>query len=458
MPNAARAVQAHPREAAARAIEAAPLPLVLDADRALLRTGIAAERLVAGLSRRALRLDLLPVRDELVAFAAAEREAGRPVHLVTDAPQAVAEALAARFEFVDGAFGREDGDDGGKAARLAARFPAGFAYAGDPAAEPEVWAAAATRVPVGTGGIEDEVLARFPREAAGLRVWAKALRLHQWAKNALVFVPILLGGRALDAAAWSSGLLMFLALGVLASSTYLVNDLVDLADDRRHWSKRTRPLAAGTLPIGRALAAVPLGATAAFGLAWLAGGAAGLAFAGLYLAVTLAYSLRLKREPILDVTVLAALFTVRIAAGVAVTGVAWSAWLLAFSMLLFLSLSLAKRHTEAVRMQRHGATAARGYVAADAPILLALGVASATASIVLLVLYLIEEAFKAGFYAAPQMLWALPVVLFLWLGRIWLLCGRGQLHDDPVSFALRDRVSLGHGALVAGAVGLAIFL
>jgi 4-hydroxybenzoate polyprenyltransferase len=456
MSNAARAVL-EPNGTTRRAeVPAAALPLVIDAERALLRADLSGERVAARLAGRALRPDLLPVRDELAAFAAAERESGRPVHLVTDAPREVAEALAARFEFVDEVLWH---DGRGKAARLAERFPHGFAYAGDPAAEAAVWALAGAAVPVGPGaGARGETLARFARERAGLKVWARALRLHQWAKNALVFVALMLGGRALDLAAWEAAGLMFLALGVLASSTYLVNDLVDLADDRRHWSKRERPLASGRLPVRLALAAVPAGVALAFALAWLAGGLAGTAFAGAYLGVTLAYSLRLKREPILDVAVLAALFTLRIAAGVAVTGVAWSAWLLAFSMLLFLSLSLAKRHTEAVRMLRHGTTAARGYVAADAPILLALGVASATASIVLLVLYLIEEAFKAGFYAAPQALWALPVVLFLWLGRIWLLCGRGQLHDDPVSFALRDRASLGHGVLVAAAVGVAILL
>ena len=170
----------------------------------------------------------------------------------------------------------------------------------------------------------------------------------------------------------------------------------------------------------------------------------------------MAYSFRLKREPIVDVVLLASLFTMRLWVGVVVAGVVFSTWLLVFSMFFFLSLSLAKRQTEIVRMVALGINSApgRGYHATDAPFVLASGVATMMATVLIMVIYLIEDAFPEGLYKHPNFLWALPVVIFLWLARIWLLCHRGELDDDPVAFALKDRLSLVYAG-VMGAVFLA---
>lgn len=269
----------------------------------------------------------------------------------------------------------------------------------------------------------------------------------------LVFVPLVLGGRAGDAQAWGSAGLAFLALGLVASASYLLNDLLDLSHDRAHWSKRERPLASGRLPIATGLAAIVLG---------LAGGLAVAAWAGAavltgviaYLALTLTYSAWLKRVPMLDALTLGSLFSLRIAVGVAAVAVAWSPWLLTFSMFLFTSLSFAKRHTElrgAARRGQAGTIAGRGYEPADEPVVLAFGIASGLASVVIFILYLANEAFRHAALAAPLALWSFPLILVLFMGRVWLLAGRDALHDDPVAFAVRDRPSL----MLAGVAGLA---
>ena len=169
-----------------------------------------------------------------------------------------------------------------------------------------------------------------------------------------------------------------------------------------------------------------------------------------YAALTFAYSLWMKRIPILDVLALSVLFTMRLFFGIELAEVSISSWLLVFSMFVFMSLSLAKRHTEVGRSCALGreTISGRGYVAADAPLIFGLGLASAVGAVLIMVLYLINEAFGATFYRSPLMLWPVPAVLFLWLGRIWLLAGRDQLDDDPIRFAVRDRTSVGLGGLI----------
>jgi 4-hydroxybenzoate polyprenyltransferase len=287
--------------------------------------------------------------------------------------------------------------------------------------------------------------------------YLQALRLHQWAKNTLVVVPLILGGKAYDVVAWGRLAVGFLALSLLASATYLINDIRDVEDDRRHWSKCNRPIANGTLPIAHARAMAGVGVIASFALG-ISMGLGAAAILALYLVLSLAYSFQLKREPIVDVLALASLFTVRLGLGIVLGEVAFSPWLFVFSMFVFLSVSLAKRFNEVARMSNHGLTRApgRGYDAADEPIVLALGTAAMLGAVLILVIYLIDEAFPATFYAHPYFLWAVPAILFLWLGRIWLLSLRGVVDDDPVLFALKDRTSIAYGALVVIAIVAAI--
>ncbi|WP_020180578.1 UbiA family prenyltransferase [Methylopila sp. M107] len=293
---------------------------------------------------------------------------------------------------------------------------------------------------------------------AGWRDVLRAARLHQWAKNVLVAVPLVLGGRAFDPDGWLTVLAGALLLGILASSTYVLNDLWDLEDDRRHWTKRRRPFASGRLSVASGLVAAPLGILVALTGALALGSAVFAAFLA-YLGLTLAYSLRVKRIMVLDAFALAALFTMRLVIGITIAAVPASPWLLVFSMFLFASLSLAKRHTEILRVVESGRDRAegRGYIASDGPALIAIGVASGVSAVLVMVLYLIEEAFRAGYYTTPAMLWAFPCALFVFVGRIWIYSGRGQLNDDPVVFAVKDKASLFLGAAMAVAFVAAVF-
>jgi 4-hydroxybenzoate polyprenyltransferase len=274
----------------------------------------------------------------------------------------------------------------------------------------------------------------------------RSLRPHQWVKNALVFVPLVLGGKAGDLAAWKIAAIGFVALCFAVSASYIINDLRDLHHDRSHTSKRLRPLASGELSIRAAIIVAVLSFATGFGIA-ASIGRDEVAMLFLYVAGAVSYSLLWKRVPILDVFVIACLFTFRLGLGVMLADVRISPWLLVFSMFLFLSLAAAKRYTELLRLMPSGVDKlpGRGYVANDAPLVLALGIASMLGAVLILIVYLLEDAFPRAVYGNPMWLWTIPPILFLFLGRIWLLSQRGQMLDDPVAFALKDRVSLLYG-------------
>lgn len=411
---------------------------------------------------------LFPCNPELQAFAEREARRGREIVLATAADRAIAEKVSKRFSFISKVIasdGRTNLSGRAKAEELRKLYPQGFIYAGDSTPDIHVWrqssgavfAGASSRLAEKAAAVTD-IVASFPRRALSLNGLRRGLRLHQWAKNALIFVPLILGGKTTDPTAWIYALDAFLAFGLLASGTYLLNDLWDLHEDRQHWSKKHRPLASGELPIALSIGLMALCGLGALGLA-VAAGPGCVAMLGLYLVLSLSYSFRLKREPIVDVFLLASLFTMRLALGVVVTGVEFSAWLIVFSMFIFLSLSLAKRQTEITRMVAHGQDRApgRGYRASDAPFVLATGVATMMATVLIMVIYLIEDAFPTGFYKHPDFLWGFAVIVFLWLARIWLLCHRGELHDDPVAFALKDRISLFYAAAMGAVFIAAVF-
>jgi 4-hydroxybenzoate polyprenyltransferase len=410
--------------------------------------------------------DLIPANSKVVALAEAEAAAGRPVVLATAADRLLAARIAKRFPFISRVFASDHGVNlkgARKAEALKAAYPQGFIYAGDSAADIDVWRGARGAVTVDARPRVKAEVAKLGIPAVALstqkselRVFFKGARAMQWVKSALVFAPIPLAGRLLDPQAWLHVGLAFIAIGFLASATYLVNDLADLADDRRHWSKRNRALAAGLMPIASALRLIPAMAVIALALASLLGWGV-FATVVAYGVTTLSYSLALKRVPLLDTLMLAGMFSLRLLLGVAAIGAVLSPWLFVFSMAIFLSISLAKRHTEVMRMQKQGKTeaAGRGYRAADEPLLLGLGAGAAIVATFVLCLYLMDDAARATHYHAPQFLWIAPMAIFLWLGRIWLLSQRGELDDDPVAFAVKDRVSIALGAATGLAFALA---
>jgi 4-hydroxybenzoate polyprenyltransferase len=467
-------------------------PLVLDLDRTLIRTDLLFEALAAALHNNpfvifsavfwllqgkahlkrklaeftSVDLESVPVNASVQSFAESEHQRGRMVILATAADEMLANRIARRFSFISRVFASNGVNNlrgEAKAAVLCEAFPQGFVYAADSHSDIPVWSAAVGIVVVEANRKTERAAIAlkkpiwiFPQKPLTSKLVSRSLRLKQWAKNALVFAPVALAGKMLEPSAWLHATSAFFALGMVASATYVINDLFDLADDRCHWSKKNRPLASGDMSIEKGMVLVPILALTGLILAALVGPAV-FAVVTIYAAVTLSYSLFLKRVPVVDVGVLAGLFTLRLFLGVVAISAIISPWLFVFSMALFLSLSIAKRHTEVVRMTMSGKNkvSGRGYISRDEPFLLAMGVGSGLSAIVLFSLYLTAEAVRAAFYTAPGFLWAAPVVMFLWLGRIWLLSQRGELDDDPVAFALKDKTSLLLGLLLAAAYLLA---
>ncbi|MBR1121484.1 UbiA family prenyltransferase [Bradyrhizobium lablabi] len=468
-----------------------PRPLILDLDGTLVRADMLLESALALLKSKPWRLfevgiwmlrgraylkrrlaeeanvepDVLPFNEELLAYAADVAASGRPVYVATAADARIAEKVVKRIPFIRGVIG-SDGvrnlKGEAKALVLAERFPEGFDYAGDARADIPVWRKASNAIVVEApasvvraAATVANVAKIFPRPSR-TRALLRSMRPHQWAKNALVFVPLILGGLISHVDAVYATACAFIALGLVASSTYLVNDIWDLTDDRSHWSKRNRPLASGRLPLATGIAAVPVGIFAGLAMAALAGPAT-VGVVLLYLAVTLLYSFSFKRIPILDGFVLAGLFTLRLGAGIVASGAPPSPWLLVFAMFLFASLSFAKRHTEVARVIERGGTEVRGrgYKSMDLPLIMGIGMATGVAAVLIMVLYIINDAFRQSFYGNTAWLWGFPAILFLFVCRIWLKCGRSELHDDPVAFAVTDRPSLALGGALMVCFGLA---
>jgi len=289
-----------------------------------------------------------------------------------------------------------------------------------------------------------------PTALARLGATVRVLRFHQWSKNALVLVAPVLAHR-LDAATLETAALAFLAMGLTASAVYVGNDVVDRERDRRHPRKRYRPFASGALPIGFGAVLGPALLAAAGLVARQLPLELGALLLG-YVAVNVAYTALLKRVVVLDVLVLAGLYTARIYAGAFATGVPVSEWLATFAMFLFFSLALLKRASELLLVD--GDVAGRGYRASDRDPVFALGAASGYISVLVLALYLSSRD-VARLYSTPRWLWLLCPLLLYWISRLWILARRGEVHDDPVLHALRDPVSYGVGALAALLVGLA---
>jgi 4-hydroxybenzoate polyprenyltransferase/phosphoserine phosphatase len=478
------AIQADPVPEQARS-DTGLLPIVVDLDETLILTDTLDEQVARALFRNPLALlhalpslmqgraalkaalagavDLgeatLPLREDLVAWLREQAAAGREIHLCSAANQRIVAAVSARLGIFASATGsdRENLKGRAKAAFLSARFPDGFVYAGDSSADLHVWRAARGIVLAGASAsvarqakaLGKPVEAEFSSPALGLKDCLKAFRVHHWSKNALIFVPLVLGH------AWSGEALLRTVLGLacllmLTSATYLINDLADLDADRRHWSKRNRAIASGRLPIRSAL--ILAGSWLIFALLGAYALSTGFLMAlAAYLALTLAYSFGLKRVPLLDTLIIGVLFTARLVMGIALLDQPYSEWLLTFSMFFFFSLAVAKRHTEIVRAgsEPGHSLASRGYRVEDGALTLVLGVSTAVASLLIMVLFIVEEVLRRTAYQNPKVLWGVPIALAIWVGRIWLLAHRGRMADDPVSFALRDAVSLALGLMVA---------
>lgn len=417
----------------------------------------------------------LPYTDDLLEFLKAEKAAGRTLILVTAADGAIARAVAAHvglFDEVLASDGSVNLRGRNKVAALVARFGAkGFDYIGNDGTDVTVWRECRTAYVANAGGSVRRKAAAVATVGATFggrkplpRALAKALRVHQWVKNVLVFVPLVAAHRYAEAAPLLAVLLYFVAFSLTASSLYVVNDLFDLAADRKHPTKRRRPFAAGDLPVSWGMVGGPLLLAGGLALGFAVSPAAGAVLA-FYAALTLLYSAVLKRVALLDVFVLAAFYMIRIVGGGAASGVVASEWLLGFSWFFFLSLGFLKRVTELMRVRdKHGPDGhARGYRVTDLDLLTRFGAISGFAASVVLALYIQSDrgglAVRDGrpIYPTHEALWASVPLLLLWVCRLWLHTERGRMHDDPIVFALKDRASWAVLGLLAVAVGVARF-
>lgn len=394
----------------------------------------------------------LPWRADLIEWLRAERRAGHRVVLATAADRTLAERVAAELDLFDEVLASGPGRNlsgRAKAEALAERFgEGGFDYAGDHVLKDwPVFARAQGCIPVGAPGVERALLrdnrpirAAFADQGSVLRPALKAMRIHQWAKNLLVFVPLLTAHLVLDAAAWASSLLAFAAFSLVASGTYILNDLHDLEADRLHASKRHRPLAAGDLSIPAAFALSAILVLGGVAIAYFLLPRDGLGAVGLYLGLTLAYSFALKRLLLVDVIALALLYTVRILGGAEAIEVELSSWLLVFSLFVFSSLAFLKRYVELRRTApAEGAVLpGRGYSAQDLAIVRVMGPTLGVMSVLVLALFVQAPEVKEA-YSSPRLLWMLLPLMTYWVARIWFFAERGQVDDDPVAFAVRDR-------------------
>lgn len=409
----------------------------------------------------------LPYDRRLVEWVRERREQGAFTALCTASDRRLAMAVSEHLGIFDDIVA-SDGDRNLSGTRkrdaLVARFgERGFDYAGNEAVDLPIWAQARRAVVVNAPrDVAERVRAQgnlavqFERERSGFRAVVKSLRLHQWLKNVLVFVPMFAAHRGGEAQLVTQALLAFVAFGLCASSVYLVNDLLDLPSDRRHPTKRRRPLAAGDMPIAWALAIAPALLAASLAIALLALPWRFLAVLVAYFALTLAYSLRLKQLAVVDILVLAGLYTARIVAGGAAVGVSLSFWLLALSMFLFLSLAAVKRYAEMLDVGRKGGDKAggRGYVVSDLALIQSLGVAAGYLSVLVLALY-INSPESRDLYRHVEFIWLLCPLLLFWVSRVWLKTHRGEMHEDPVIFAARDKLSLGIAVVGAAIVAAA---
>ncbi len=398
-----------------------------------------------------LDVSLLPYREPFVAWLREQREKGRRIVLATAADSSMAQAVADHLQLFDDVLA-SDGVRNLKGLRKleAIRAVAGgaFDYCGNGPEDLAILRAARQAIVVGAGagvirrarhaGNVQAVLEPSPSTLRSLPAWIDAMRPHQWLKNLLLLVPLVTSFRVDEIALFSAAVFAMISFSLGASAGYLVNDLLDLAADRRHPRKRGRPFASGLLPISGGFALAALLLAGSLGLGFAISRALG-AWVVIYLLMTFGYTLFVKRVPVLDVAMLAGLYTVRILAGGAAIGVDVSFWLLSFSVFLFFSLALVKRCGELVsRVVRDEDTGqGRGYTVSDLTVLQPLGIATSVAAVLVLALY-VNTPEVARRYASPQLLWLMLTALLIWLGRLWLATARGQMHDDPLVYAIES--------------------
>lgn len=387
----------------------------------------------------------LPINASVLGLIRQASIADCRVCLITGAPQEFGDAVAAHVGEIDDVIGTRSGErnmvGAEKVRALNGRYGEGkWSYVGNSTADVPVWERA-VHVYAVTGPSKSIAYAKradaiaIPTGQARCRTVLKALRVHQWLKNLLLFVPLMLAHAYAEPATLVAAVVAFVAFSLAASSAYLINDLADLKADRAHPQKRFRPFAAGDLPLAWGIVGAPMLLVCSLGLALIALPPLFMPILLLYVAATVAYTFKLKRVPVVDTFTLAALYGLRVLAGGAATGLALSLWLLIFSLFLFYSLACVKRVAEII-----STGSARGYSGTDGAFLRETGIGSGYLAVLVLALY-VNAPESAVLYRGPQLLWAIVPFVFFWVTRVWHRTIAGRMHHDPILFAVRDRVS-----------------
>jgi 4-hydroxybenzoate polyprenyltransferase/phosphoserine phosphatase len=400
----------------------------------------------------------LPYNQDLILWIKSQKEGGRKIILCTASHQSIANPIAEHLGIFDQVIATDsDSNIAGKnkANTLVAQFgECGFDYAGNSQADIAVWEKSAQGITVNASQNTINsaqkvcsIACNFPKKNDGVKSILKMLRVHQWLKNILLFAPLLAAHQFNNWEGWASLCLAFIAFSLCASSVYIANDLLDLESDRKHSRKSSRPFASGDIPIWVGVILSPvlliISLTVANGvnpsfMGWLI----------TYFVITCAYSWGLKRLVLIDCITLAILYTLRIIAGASAIQNNLSFWLLAFSIFLFLSLAFVKRYAELKSQEnsfsKHGEENnkihGRGYYASDASIIQALGIASGYAAVIVFALYLNSDA-VIKLYPSPEFVWGEVPILLFWISWVWISTHRGDMHDDPLIFAIKDKVS-----------------
>ncbi len=410
----------------------------------------------AKLARR-IRLDLteLPINSEMTSYLQSQAETGRELILISASHQSVVDAALKHFQFFSAGYGSNEeinlksDNKLQKIKQLNKNSP--FAYAGDSTADIVIWQNAAQAILVNCQPTvaaevrriipDDSKLLEIDQPTSPISGMIKAMRPHQWLKNLLVFLPLILSHKLNQPSLIGLNLIAFFSFCLCASSVYYLNDMLDLSSDRNHPTKNGRPFAAGTLALKYGLLGTPILFAASLLLAALVG--TNFLFSVLvYWLITCLYSLFLKRVFLLDVFTLAFLFTMRVIAGAAAIGVVTTDWLLAFTGFLFLGLAVVKRVIELTNLKSKGltSTAGRGYSVDKLQLITILGVMSSIAAVLVFALYINAPA-TLNLYRSPNILWAICPLLLIMLGRVWRAALTGKLNEDPVLFAAEDRPS-----------------
>jgi 4-hydroxybenzoate polyprenyltransferase len=403
----------------------------------------------------------LPYTQPLIDWLKVQKAQGHALWLCTASDVRLAQAVANHvgiFDGVLGSHGQTNLSGSRKAQALIQQFgDKGFDYCGNASIDLNVWRHAHAAIVVNASkGLQakaaaiTQVVHHIAPLPSGLKAILKALRVHQWAKNGLIMVPVAAAHLLGNAHTLGQALLAFVSFSLCASSVYLLNDMLDLEADRQHHSKCKRPFAAGQLSVLFGLVAAPVLLIAAFALAVLCLPIKFLGVLLIYYVATLAYSFGLKRLVMIDVLALAGLYTIRIVAGAAATAIPLSFWLLMFAIFIFLSLAMVKRYAELHAMRTQGKLKAqgRGYQVEDLHLLQSMGAASGYISILVLALY-VNSPDISVLYKHPKVAWLLVPIMLYWISRVWMQTYRGKMNDDPLVFALKDPISLVTGLSAA---------